>query len=115
MGNAISIKDSKQYHETFAFRIMCNDCATKQKCILWRLHDEYKLYSSSLKYLKMCKECGDHEWFNWRVHVPTNVNLTCSGALRIHDHTYLAKRDFIIVIITVFISSFTYNNHNSFI
>ena len=103
MGNAISIKDSKQYHETFAFRIMCKNCASKDDCILWRLHDEYKLYASSSKYLKMCKHCGDEEWFKWRVHAPKNYNLTCSSAKRIYDHTHISTQGLYYILLLLFL------------
>ena len=102
MANAVNIKDSKQYHETFAFRIMCQDCSTKQKCILWRLHDEYKLYSDSLGYLQMCKECGSHDWFNWRVHMPNNVNLTCSNGPGIFSSVLFLEQLSITFVLIVF-------------
>jgi hypothetical protein len=102
MANAVNIKDSKQYHETFAFRIMCQDCLTKEKCILWRLHDEYKLYSDSLGYLKMCKECGSHDWFKWRVHMPTNVNLTCSCAPGTFSSIFFVEQLLITLLLLVF-------------
>lgn len=80
---AVNLVDSTQYHETFAYRIMCQDCSTTGECILWRHRDEFKLYSDNLGYLKMCKECGKHDWFNWRIHAPQNATFTCSGSIKI--------------------------------
>ena len=77
MAEAVHIEYNKQYHETFAFRILCEDCSTKQNCIMWRFRDEYKLYSAKSGYLKMCRACGSDNWFNWRVLVHNNTNLRC--------------------------------------
>ena len=38
--------NNKEYHESFAFRILCKDCSAKSQCILWRQRDEAKMYSS---------------------------------------------------------------------
>ena len=85
MAAAVRIQDKKQYHETFAFRIFCQDCSTKQKCILWRLHDEYKFYSDKSGYLRMCRECGSDDWFNWHVFVHNNTNLRCPMSSKAHE------------------------------
>ena len=104
MGNAVNIAPSKQYHETFAFRIICKDCSTMEQCRLWRLHDEFKLYSDSLGYLNMCKECGSQDWFNWRVHVPNNVNLTCSRASKTFSCSIFMQTILIVLFFFVFYS-----------
>ena len=79
-----------QYHESFAFRVMCKDCSTKYQCLLWRLHDEFKLYATKLGYLKTCKKCGSGEWFHWRVHIPDSVDS--SIRYRPYDCTNKATR-----------------------
>lgn len=85
-GKATNIEDNKQYHEAYAFRIICQNCSTMKKCILWRLHDESKLYTKTNGYLRMCRECGSKSWFDWRVLAPDHANFTCSSAFNICCH-----------------------------
>ena len=107
MGYARDIEGGRQYHEAFAFRVMCQSCSTKQKCILWRLHDEFKLYSDSLGYLSMCKRCGSNEWFNWRVHVPDYVNFTCSRSAEAISYMFLMRCILNIVTVICFTRFYT--------
>ena len=71
------IKDNNGVHESFAFRILCQDCTSKQKCILWRFRDEHKMYTDKDGDLRMCKECGSDDWFNWRVYILNNITSRC--------------------------------------
>jgi hypothetical protein len=82
--SAVNIEDNKHFHETFAFRILCQDCSTKQKCILWRLRDEGKLYSTKSSTLHMCRECGSDDWFNWRVFVHDTTDLKSPSSSNAH-------------------------------
>ena len=109
MALAGNIGDRKN-HESFAFRIICQDCSTKQKCILWRLRDENKLYSSKSGFLKMCRECGSDDWFKWRVLVHNNTNLRCprsSNAPGILSFNLLKKHLPITSVILLFYQYYT--------
>ena len=105
---AVNLVDSTQYHETFAYRIMCHDCSTTEKCILWRHRDEFKLYTNNLGYLKMCKECGKNDWFNWRIHAPQNATFTCSGSIKISALSGFSQGILIISVILVVVEPYSW-------
>ena len=66
--------------EAFSFRIMCRSCSSSNNCIILRAYDETKLYSNHGSELRICKNCGSANWFDWRVYSPTNNTLKCSSS-----------------------------------
>lgn len=55
---------------TMMHKVKCTDCTTLKKCNIIHQTGLKKYYSTRQGYIKACSNCGEVDWFNWRVVAP---------------------------------------------
>jgi len=51
-------------------KIHCTDCSSLRKCQILHQNGLKKYYSTRQGYLKACTNCGETNWFHWRIVAP---------------------------------------------